>query len=418
MKTNISLEEAQTLLLALAKPVKEGYVSLFDATGRVLSQDIQAGQDLPPFAKSPLDGYALQAKDTEKVAQLGSVKLSVIEEIRAGYLPAKKVTSGTASKVMTGAPVPAGADVIIKYEAVERNGDYITISDILNAGSNIIQAGEDIKKGETVAYKNNLLSPSLIGLFAGIGLSKVPVFNKVRVAILSTGDELLDPAQELQPGKIYNSNLHSLRALCLKLGTEPIAFGIVADKQAVTAERISQALMVSDIVITTGGASVGDYDVVLDALKQMAANIIFWKVDMKPGSPVIAAEKNNKLIIALSGNPAAALITFNLIVVPLLKKMMGLACQLPLRISAVFADNFPKQSPQRRFLRGRIYRQDEKNYIKLTGEQSNGILKSMITCNALIDIPANSGPLCVGQKVSAVLVGNIDERTAAVLPGL
>lgn len=418
MKTNISLEEAQNLLLALAKPVKAGYVSLFDATGRVLSQDIQANQDLPPFAKSPLDGYALLAKDTEKVAQLGPVRLRVIEEIRAGYLPAKKVTAGTASKVMTGAPLPAGADVIVKYEDVDRNGDYITIRASLNGGSNIIQAGEDIKKGETVAYKNQLLSPSLIGLCAGIGLGKVPVFNKVRVAILSTGDELLDPAQELQPGKIYNSNLHSLRALCLKLGTEPIAFGIVADKQAVTTERISQAMMVSDIVITTGGASVGDYDVVLHALKQLEANIIFWKVDMKPGAPIIAAEKNNKLIIALSGNPAAALITFDLIVVPLLKKMMGLAGQLPLRISAVFADTFHKQSPQRRFLRGRLYRQNEKNYIKLTGEQSNGILKSMIMCNALIDVPANSGPLWAGQKVSAVLVGTIDEQSTAVFPGL
>jgi molybdopterin molybdotransferase len=409
VRTNISLEEAQALLMGRVKPAKKGYVSLYDAIGRVLCQDVTANENLPPFDKSPLDGYALKAADTQKVRQTGKVELIVIEEVRAGFVPKNKVTPGNAIKVMTGAPLPDGADVVIKYEDIERVGERIRVFDVFEPGSNIIKMGEDIKSGEIVAAKGALLTPPLIGLLAGLGIYHVPVFDKVRVALLSTGDELLDPSQELQPGKIYNSNLHCLGALCSNLGSEPVALGIVPDNEEITAAGIAEALQQADIVITTGGVSVGDYDVVLGALKQVASEIIFWKVDMKPGSPVVAAEAAGKLVIGLSGNPAAAFITFDLIVVPLIKKMMGLVNQLPLKVPAIFIDDFGKMSPQRRFLRARIYRCDEKNYVKLTGEQSNGVLKSIITCNALIDIPANSGPLSAGQEVSAVLLGSSGE---------
>ncbi|HEY3425637.1 MAG TPA: gephyrin-like molybdotransferase Glp [Negativicutes bacterium] len=414
MRTNISLEEAQTLLLERVYPAKECYVSLFAAAGRILSQDIRANENLPPFDKSPLDGYALQAKDTEKAKLMIPAILTVIEEVRAGYMPKKEITSGTTIKVMTGAPIPKGADVVIKYEDVEREGNTLTLFYPLIAGSNIILAGEDLAKGEVVGSRGDLLTPPLVGLVAAVGLAQVPTFNKIRIAILSTGDELLEPSEKLQPGKIYNSNLHTLSALCLKLGAEPIALGIVPDEKEAAAERISQALKEADIVITTGGVSVGDYDVVLDAIKQMGANIIFWKVDMKPGSPIVAAEKDNKLIIGLSGNPAAAFITFDLIVVPLIRKMMGLVRQMPFKISATLADDFNKPSPQRRFLRAQVQRHNEKNYIKLTGKQSNGVLKSMIHCNALIDVPAGSAPLFAGQQVSAVIMGNTSELLSSV----
>jgi len=409
VRTNISLEEAQALLLERVSPAKEGYVSLFDAAGRILSQDIRTNENLPPFNKSPLDGYALQAKDTEKAELLRPVVLNVIEEVRAGYMPNKEITSGTATKVMTGAPMPEGADVVIKYEDVERVGNTLKLFYPLTSGSNIILAGEDVVKGEVIGRRGDVLTPPLVGLAAAVGLAKVPTFNKIRIAILSTGDELLEPSEKLEPGKIYNSNLHTLSALCLQYGAEPISLGIVPDEKDATVKRISEALKEGDIVITTGGASVGDYDMIVDALKEMGSEIIFWKVDMKPGSPVVAAEKDNKLIIGLSGNPAAAFITFDLIVVPLIKKMMGFDRQMPFRISAILTDNFDKTSPQRRFLRAQVQRHNEKNYIKLTGEQSNGVLKSMINCNALIDVPAGSAPLIAGQQVSAIIMGDISE---------
>ncbi|SMC37943.1 gephyrin-like molybdotransferase Glp [Sporomusa malonica] len=406
MKTSISLEEAQSSLLELVQPVKQSQVSLFDAVGRVLCRDIQSGVNLPTFNKSPLDGYALQAKDTEQAELSNPVILEVIEEVRAGFMPENKVISGSTIKVMTGAPIPEGANEIVKYEDVKREGNFIKLFYPLTPGKNVIQAGEDVLQGETIAQRGTLLTPPLVGLLAAIGVAEVPVYEKVKIAILSTGDELLDPSKELLPGKIYNSNLHSLGAFCSQLGAEPISMGIVPDEKDAIVERITQALKESDLVITTGGVSVGDYDVVPDALKQIGADKIFWKVDMKPGSPVIAAKQNNKLIIGLSGNPAAALITFDLIVVPLIKKMMGLEKQFPAKIFAILTENFNKPSQQRRFLRAKVQRNNEVNYVKLTGEQSNGVLKSMIDCNALIDVPAGSGPLIAGQEVSAVVLGN------------
>ncbi|MBP2638167.1 MAG: moeA 3 [Firmicutes bacterium] len=408
MRTGIPLEEAQTLLLDLIPPAKECQVTLDNAVGRVLSQDIQTTINLPPFDKSPLDGYALQAKDTKDASISNPAILNVVEEVRAGYVPEKQVISGTAIKVMTGAPLPKGADVIIKFEDVNRTGNKVELFYPLKPGCNIIRAGEDVCRGEVIAQKGTVLTPPLVGLLAGIGVTAIPVVSKVKVAILSTGDEVIDPAEELTPGKIYNSNLHSLGAYCSQLGAAPLTIGIVPDEEAAIVERITQALELADLVITTGGVSVGDYDIVPAALKKIGADIVFWKVDMKPGSPVIAARYNNKLIIGLSGNPAAAFITFDLIVVPLIKKMMGFENKLPLKFSAILGDDFNKASDQRRFLRAKVQKLNDINYVKLTGEQSNGVLKSMVACNVLIDVPAGSGPLQAGQEVAAVMVGGSD----------
>jgi molybdopterin molybdotransferase len=409
MKTGISLEEAQHLLLEKVCLLETSCVSLFKASGRILSQDIQATSNLPPFNRSPLDGYALQAIDTETADRLQPVSLAVIEEVPAGYMPRKRVTPGTAIKVMTGAPIPEGADVVIKYEDVKQEQDTITLFHKLKAGSNIVLAGEDVVEGEIIAATGSVLTSPLVGLLAAQGFAEVPVFNKAKIAILSTGDEVIDPAEQLQPGKIYNSNMHSLFASCIELGAAPLAMGIVPDKAQVIAERISQALRTADIVITTGGVSVGDYDAVPDALKELSADILFWKINMKPGSPAIAAVKDDKLIIGLSGNPAAALITFDLLVVPLIKKMRGRGRHQPFTVSAVLANSFTKSSPQRRFLRAQLYRKNRTVYARLTGEQGNGVLKSMIDCNALIDVPAGSGPLAVGQQISALILDSSAE---------
>ncbi|MBP2626570.1 MAG: moeA 3 [Firmicutes bacterium] len=409
MKTDISLEEAQTLLLELVQSVKECQVPLTSAVGRIVSQDIRTNINLPLFDKSPLDGYALKAKDTEDANSSNPVILEVIEEVPAGYMPKKQVTSGTAIKVMTGAPIPNGADVIIKFEDVKREENKVELYYPLRTGSNIIRVGEDVRQGEVIAKKGAVLNPPLVGLLAAIGVDAVSVFSKIKIAILSTGDELIDPSEELRSGKIYNSNLHCLGAYCSQLGAEPVSLGIVPDEEAAIVERINQGIELADLVITTGGVSVGDYDIVPTALKKIGADIIFWKIDMKPGSPIITAKYKNKLIIGLSGNPAAAFITFDLIVVPLIKRMMGIDKELPVKFSAILAENFNKPSEQRRFLRAKLQKNNRINYVELTGDQSNGVLKSMVACNALIDVPAGSGPLLAGQEVSAVMVGSGSE---------
>ncbi|MDD4601241.1 Molybdopterin molybdenumtransferase [bioreactor metagenome] len=407
MKTGLSLEEAQSLLLSQAAAVPTEQLALTQACGRVTGKDIASAENVPPFDRSPLDGYAMQAADMQGAGAECPIQLSVIEEIRAGFTAQKKVTPGTAIKVMTGAPIPEGADVVIRYEDVKREKDSLFIFHELNKGNNIVPAGEDVSKDEVIVRQGERLTAPRIGLLAAIGKAAIPAFNKVKVALISTGDELVDPSEQLQVGKIHNSNVHSLGARCQQLGAEPLYFGIVPDEKDVTAERMRQALKKADLVITTGGVSVGDFDVVPATLKQIGADVLFWKVKMKPGSPVIAAQKDGKLLIGLSGNPAAALITFDLLVVPVIKKMMGLCQQLPMKITAVLANDFAKESPQRRFLRGKLEISYPTNRIRLTGNQQNGVLKSMIDCDVLIDVPAGSGPLMAGQKVTAVMMENV-----------
>lgn len=410
MKRNIPLEEAQDILLAMAQPVGESKVPLFEAVGRVLSREVKAPINLPPFDKSPLDGYAVRAQDTAKAAAERPAVLEVVEEVPAGYTARQRVTEGTTIKVMTGTPIPQGADAVIKYEDVKRTGRICRLFAPLKPGSNIIPAGEDVKKGEKVAGPGERITPAHVGLIAALGYAEAPVFDKVKIAVISTGDELVDSTQKLPPGKIYNSNLPSLVAACVKLGTQITALGNVPDRLDTVADLISLGLADADIVITTGGVSVGDYDVVPDALARLGVNVLYRGVSMKPGSPVVAGEKDNKFIVCLSGNPAAALITFELIAVPLIKKKMGLNSFLPAKTGAVLTDDFAKASPQRRFLRGRFSVADGKNYVALTGEQSNGVLKSLINCNAYIDVPAGSGRIAAGQDVSVLIVGDVFGR--------
>ena len=415
MKENIQLEEAQSLLLDKITPVGKCKVPLLEASGRVLSEDIKASTSIPPFSKSALDGYALKASDTFQASSSASVKLKVIEETRAGFPAKQKVVPGTAIKVMTGAPIPDGANTIIRYEDVIRNEDYISIFSVLKAQDNVINVGEDVEKGEVVAHKGSIVTPPLVALLAGLGISQVPVYTKVKIAIMSTGDELLHPDEEMQPGKIYNSSLYGLMARCHELGGLPLDLGIVPDEIEAASLAIARGLEEADIVVSTGGVSVGDYDVMKDAMVSAGADIVFWKVAMKPGSPIAAAIKDNKLIVGLSGNPAAAMVTFDLILIPLLKKLMGIDNPLPEEIQGVFADNFMKASPQRRFLRAKLERKDGIDHFKLTGDQSNGVLMSMIGCNILIDIPAGSGSVIYGQKVSGYIVGDVNNAYQPVL---
>lgn len=406
MRVGIKLEEAQTLLLERISTRQECNVPLIEAVDHILSADITAAIDLPPFNKSPLDGYALKAGDTRNASRETPAELEIIEEIRAGFVADKKVVAGTAVKLMTGAPIPCGADVVVKYEDVQRDGNIVKIFSPLTANSNIILAGEDVVKGETLAKRGDLITPALVGLLAGVGIDKVPVFKKAKVAIASTGDELISPGLKLQPGKIYNSNLYALHACCAKLGACPIVLDNLPDEREAIANQLAKALAKADIIITTGGVSVGDYDLILESLKMIGAKAIFWKIDTKPGSPVVAAELNNKLIIGLSGNPAAAFITFELIAAPVIRKMQGFSRLFPVRTTAVMLDDFKKASPQRRFLRGQIKRENHQNYIKLTGQQTNSVLKSLVNYNALVDIPAGSGPLVKGQEVSVSVLEN------------
>lgn len=408
MKKNISLEEAQSLLLGRCQLTKKEYVSLPDSLDRVISEDIKAEENIPPFDRSPLDGYAFRAEDTEKAGRQNPVTLEVIEEVPAGYAAKKKIVAGTAIKVMTGAPIPEGADAVEKYENTQRNRNFVKIFSSFKSGENIILAGEDVVKGEVVAGRGMVVTPPVIGLLASLGICEVPVFKRPKVAIVSTGDELLDISEPLQPGKIRNSNRYSLEAYIKDIGAEPVIIGTAKDKTEEAAELIAKGIEVADMVITTGGVSVGDYDVVQDAVECIGAETLFWKIDIKPGSPTLAAVKDGKVILGLSGNPASALVVFQLLGSPFIKKMAGRTRYLPEKIEAVLKEDFRKPSPKRRFLRGKLLIENGTAFIKLTGDQGNVVLRSMVGCNALAEVPEGSGPLKAGEKLNTYLVDKIE----------
>ena len=409
MQKNVSLEEAQTILLDVAVPMNASTVSLSYASGRVLGRDVIARCNTPAFEKSAMDGYAVIARDTLSASLSRPVALTVVEEIRAGIVAEKTVTPGTTIKVQTGAPIPEGADAVIKYEDVDRQGDVIFIPLTLHPDENVVPVGEDVKQGDIIARRGTVITPPMVGVFAGLGMNRVPVFRKVKISISSTGDELLHPSQELQAGKIYNRTFFALAARCRELGTVPIDMGISPDEVEAISARIAYGLEISDIVITTGGVSAGDFDMVENSLLQTGARILLRGVAMKPGSPMVAAVKGHKIIIGLSGNPGAAMTNFELIVVPLIKTLIGLRQTLPPKFQGIMVDNYPKSSPQRRFLRARLLRKDGKDFVKLTGAQTNGVLMSMVDYNVLVDIPAGSGPVKFGQEISGFLVGNVDQ---------
>lgn len=403
MKKKASLEEAQRLLLEQAVTVGECRVPLAAAAGKVLSQNVFAPMKLPPFDRSPLDGYAMRAIDIRQASVAKPVALRVVEEVRAGFVASQIVESGCAVKIMTGAPIPAGADVVIPFEEVEYSADVVCIEEAYASGSNIVYAGEDVAEGELVARTGTVVTPALLGLLAALGVEPIPVYKSINVALLSTGDELVEPPHPLEPGEIYNSNLHSLRAYCQMLGAKTVVLNTASDEEEAITERLQEALSQADLVVTTGGVSVGDYDLLPVALKRLGAKVLFQGLAMKPGSPAMAAVFQGKPILALSGNPAAALIVFELLGMPLLKQMLGRKIVLPQRFSATLADDFSKSSSQRRFVRVCLEQQGTQMYAKLVGSQSNGALQSMAACNALLDVPEGSGPLPAGCVLEAVL---------------
>lgn len=404
MKRNVSLEEAQQLLLAHGAPPGTEEVCFHDALGRVLSENLVAQENVPPFSRSPYDGYAFRAADTVQATPEQPVFLEVIEEVPAGYAPQAKLQAGQAVKILTGAPVPEGADVVEKFEATTRQGNQVAVYGSYRPGTNIIPAGEDVTAGEVIAYQGQVVDPPLVGLVAALGMVKVRVYQRPEIAIISTGDELLEVDEPLRPGKIRNSNSHALAAYCAALGGSPKVLKTPRDRVADIGAAIEAGLEQAHLVITTGGVSVGDYDLVQEALISIGAEILYWQIDMKPGAPTLAAVKNGKVILSLSGNPASAMVVFQLLGIPFIRKLLGRADYLLPEVQVILKDGFGKASPSRRFIRGKLVYEQGRIYMGSTGNQRNSNLRSMIGCDVLAEIPAGSGPVPAGTELKAYLL--------------
>lgn len=397
----LSVEEAGRTILAHCHALGQEWVDVEEADGRVLAEDIIARENTPPFARSPYDGYALRAADTQEAAAEHGVVLRVVEEIPAGHAPQHTLGAGEAAKILTGAPIPEGADAVVKFEDTQFTEETVTVFAPCRSGDNVVPAGEDIRQGEQVIAAGTVLDGALLGLLAGLGHTRVPVAVRPAVELISTGDELVAADAPLAPGKIRNSSVYTLASYVRRCGGTVRLAGIVPDQVQPIADAIAAAVERSDLVLTTGGVSVGDYDMLLRALDALGAEILFWKVRMKPGSAFVAAVYRDTLILCLSGNPAAAAVAFFLLGIPALRSMQGRS-DAALQTGQVYlAHPVRKKSPNGRYLPGRLVVRDGKAYLEQAERQGNGMLHHLAGCTVLGRIPANSPPVEEGSLIEA-----------------
>lgn len=398
----LTLKQAQDLLLERAGKIEETEeISLWEGMNRTLAEDIFAKHDQPPFPRSPLDGYAVRSGDIEGASKNRPVILSVIDEVDAGRVSDRRVEKGTAVRIMTGAPIPEGADCIIGQEDTNYGEEKVEIYEEIGAYENYCFAGEDYKTGAKILEKGTRLGAIELGTLASLGLQKARVFRRVRASALTTGDELILPGEELKPGKIYDSNLYTLVTRLTALGAEVVRKGRMGDSPAEAAAWIRETAGKADIILTTGGVSVGKKDIMHDVLKILNCERIFWKIAIKPGMPTLCAQYEGKLLICLSGNPFGAAANLELLVRPVLAKMAGRTEPELKKVRAVAESEFPKRSGVTRYVRA-FY---EEGKVRIPqGSNASGVLSSMCGCNCLIEIPAGTPALKKGDEVWAVLV--------------
>lgn len=399
MEYNISAQRGCELTLSLPAAPRTCTVPLFSALGRVLAQPITARIDVPPFPRSPYDGYALRSGDTSEAAPDRPVTLTLTEELPAGTCPNRPLAPGQAAKILTGAPVPPGADCVVKYEDTQFTSSHVTLFSPLSPG-NIVPAGEDVAAGTLLAGPGALLSAALAGAIAGQGIAHVTVYKQPLVSVVSTGSELLRPGEVLSPGKIYGTNLFTIGGLLSELGCVPADGGIVADDPEQLAQRLLEQLENADLVITTGGASVGDYDYTKRAVELAGGEVLFKKLAFKPGGSMLAAQLKGKAVLGLSGNPGAAAVGLLRVARPYLLKLCGRAEVFSQTARVCLRAPLKKASPQTRFLRGRLVLEEGRAWFQENPRQGNGCVSSLAGCDLLAEIPAGSPPLPAGTMVT------------------
>ena len=399
MKTMLPIEEAQQLVLSEIFNLPGEEVELLQASGRILAEEVTARDSLPPFDRSAMDGYAVRSDDLANK----EVTLEIIEDLPAGKVSEHEVTKGTAVMLMTGAPVPKGADTVVKREDVERAGNKAIFTQQVKKGLNIDPVASDVSQGEKLLKSGAYLGPGELAILASQGYSSVTVYKKPKVAIVITGDELLEVNETLVPGKIRNSNRYMVAAAVRETGAEPIIYPSVPDKLEDTKELLKKAETEADLVISTGGVSMGDFDLVRKALTDIADEVLFWKTKIKPGMPVFAAKKGKTVFLGLSGKPSGALLNFYLLAQPAIKKLSGRLTYLPAKFKARLQNDFKKESRDRtRYLWAQAVFNEEWQVTHKNDKKMN----SLLGYNALVEIPANSKPLQKGDLVNIIYLGS------------
>ncbi len=402
--SSVEYKEAEKILLNNVTSVGTETVSTEDLFMRIPAEDLTADSDVPHFDRSPYDGYAFKAEDTKDASEMNPVTLKVIENIRAGQTPEKEVVSGTAIRLMTGAPLPAGADAICKYEDTDFTDETVNIKQPYSAGDNIIWHGEDIKKGTLLVKQGTIVDAAVMGIVSSLGMAGIRVYKKPVAGIISTGDELVDINQELKPGKIRNSNKYIISGAIKSIGIDTVYAGHASDDIRDIYDKIIAAEKLSDIVISTGGVSAGDYDLVPDAMKEAGYEIIVDGVDMKPGMACAFGVKEGRIMLALSGNPASALTNLQCVCYPALKKLTGTADHEHRMIKMRLKNDFTKIRRGMRFLRGVLSIEDGAAVFTAPKEQGNIVISSAALCNAYACLPEGTEPLRAGDLVEGFTV--------------
>jgi molybdopterin molybdotransferase len=391
----ISVQDGQNQILRqLAEPTPPEVVAVTRARDRVLAEDLPAPFDVPPADNSAVDGYAVASND---VPAANTRELAVIAELAAGTVFAGTVASGQTVRIMTGAPMPRGADTVYPQEVVERRGDRLEVGSI-SKGANVRKRGEDVQAGTIAIERGTVLRPQELGLITSLGQWQVLVHRRPRVALLSTGDEVVEPGTPRKPGQIYDANRFTLRGSIEQCGGEVIDLGIVADARDELRTRLLEAAAIGDIVVTSGGVSVGAHDLVKDVLGEIGA-IDFWQVAMQPGRPLAFGRIGSAHFFGLPGNPVASMLAFMLFVRPAIYKLAGRRRLFPEMAEATAVETISKKRGRREFKRGVVHWKNGRWEARTTGPQGSGILSSMAAGNCLIVLEEERGDVAVGETV-------------------
>ncbi|MGH7475442.1 MAG: molybdopterin molybdotransferase MoeA [Longimicrobiales bacterium] len=419
---------AMRRIVELMTPLAPIELPLLDAVGLVLAEDVVSAVAHPPWDNSAMDGFAARAADVRAASETAPVTLQVIEEVPAGAVPSRELRRGVAARVMTGAPIPAGADTVIRLEHTDLAGTSggeppyaVRILRADDAGRNVRRAGEDITPGARVVTAGRRLRAAEIGVLAAIGRTRVGVHPAPRVAVLSNGDELVAPdaLDELVSGRrIADSNSYALAAALRGAGCVPVPLGIAADADTAIAAAVERGLD-CDVLITTAGASVGDHDRMKDVLERLGFRFDFWRVRMRPGSPLsfglLERERAAPIyVFGLPGNPVSALVTFEVMAKPGLRRLLGREDVFPATVRVRLAERVDSRRGMTQFLRVRIETRAGEVVARLTGPQGSGMLSSMVAADALLIVPESAESLAAGDVAEAIPLLSADPGTAEI----
>lgn len=394
----MKVDKALKIILGSIKPLSAEWADIRDSLGRTISRDIYSRYDLPMFNNSAMDGYAVRSKDTPG-------RLTIIEDIPAGYVAKKRITKGQAIKIMTGAPIPDGADSVVRVENTEEIGNMVQVFKKTKYRENVRIKGEDVKSGQVILPKGSVVRPFEMGMLASLGLSNVKVTKMPRVGILATGDELVGINERLTKGKIRSSNNYMIYGQVLLCSAVPVDLGIAKDTKGVIRKKILRGLDQDiDALVISGGISVGKYDFVKNVLLELGTKMKFWRVAMRPGKPLAFGIINGIPVFGLPGNPVSSTITFEEFARPAILKMQGSDRIFRPAVRAAITHDFNKRKGLRYFVRVKVENKDGKLYASCTGMQGSNIISSLVLADGIAVLPEEAVLIKKGQSVSVQLL--------------